>query len=161
VDATLFYQGFKHRIASVFVELDADLRPKDLGDPLLAEIAALFVTERHPAGRTIIHQGNEGDRFYICVRGEAEVFVDEQGGERAIATVEDGDPFGEIALISDRPRTASVRTTAPSTFLTLTRDQFRSVLRRSPELRSRIESLRDERLRQRGDLRQYPTPGDL
>jgi MFS family permease len=73
-----------------------------------------------PAGEDVIVQGEVGDRFFLIDRGEVEVFEDgvfrrDEGP---------GESFGEIALLHDVPRTATVRTTADTRLLALERDQF-------------------------------------
>jgi len=74
--------------------------------------------------------------------------------------LEDGDHFGEIALLKNVPRSASVRTLTPCTFLTLQRDQFGSLLERAPQLRERIELIHERRVAASGpqhrfDLAEY------
>jgi ATP-binding cassette subfamily B protein len=100
----------------------------------LTELATLFATEQISEDRDIIHEGDSGDRFYILVRGKAEVL---KGGNR-VAVLNDGDHFGEIALLSDQPRNATVRSLTPCVCLTLQRAQFRAMLDRNAPLRERI-----------------------
>ena len=107
-----------------------------LDDEILAELPDQFVTERYPAERKIIVQGDPGNRFYILVRGKVDVIQeDPDGAEVRVAVLHDGDYFGEIALLQDVPRTASVITRAPSVFLSLERSEFASLLKRAPGLR--------------------------
>ncbi len=73
-----------------------------------------------PAGRDVIVQGEDGDRFFIIDEGEVEVFED--GAFRR--TEGAGESFGEIALLHDVARTATVRTTVPTRLLALEREQF-------------------------------------
>ena len=73
-----------------------------------------------PAGEDVIVQGEIGDRFYVIEQGEVEVF--ENGVFRRKEGP--GESFGEIALLRDVPRTATVRTTAQTRLLALERDQF-------------------------------------
>jgi len=73
-----------------------------------------------PAGEDVIVQGEAGDRFYLIEEGEVEVFED--GAFRRKEGP--GECFGEIALLHDVPRTATVRTTAATRLLALERDQF-------------------------------------
>lgn len=120
---------------------------EELDDETLRSMAPLFSTERHPQRRRLIHQGDQADRFYILVRGAVEVRVaDADGEERRVAVFEDGDHFGEIALLRDVPRTASVRTLLPCTLLSLQRRQFDLLLERAPQLRARMESVHSARL---------------
>ena len=85
-----------------------------------------------PAGEEVIVEGEPGDRFYLIEEGEVEVF--EQGTFRR--NEGPGESFGEIALLHDVPRTATVRTIAPTRLLALEREQFLSAVtghRRSRE----------------------------
>jgi len=113
----------------------------DIDQATLAEVAALFITEQFPEDRDIIREGDSGDRFYILVRGKAEVL---KGVTRA-AVLQDGDYFGEIALLSDQPRNATVRSLTPCVCLILQRDHFRAMLNRSAPLRDRIKQVAQQR----------------
>jgi CRP-like cAMP-binding protein len=68
----------------------------------------------------VIVQGERGDRFFVIEEGEVEVF--ENGDFRR--NEGPGESFGEIALLRDIPRTATVRTTVDTKLLALERDQF-------------------------------------
>ena len=80
------------------------------------------MTERFPADRLVVHEGDPGDKFYIIVRGSVQVTTRTSGTERELAVLQDGDHFGEIALLQDVPRTATIRTRTDSLFVTLSRD---------------------------------------
>jgi len=108
----------------------------------------LFVTEHCPEGREVLHEGDSGDRFYIIVRGRVAVLKNSPSGEiRKLAVLETGDHFGEIALLSSVPRTASVRTLTPCIFLTLSRSQFLGVLDKAPELSVGIRQIMMDRIK--------------
>lgn len=120
-----------------------------LGDAILSGLAEEFVTERHPAERRIIVEGDPGDRFYIIARGKVDVTIQRPGGtEERIAALQDGDYFGEIALLKDVPRTASVQTRAPSIFLALGRAEFTRLLARVPQLQESLVRTYLDRLEQ-------------
>jgi ATP-binding cassette, subfamily B, bacterial len=107
---------------------------------ILEEMSRLFVTESYPAGSTVVREGSSGDRFYLIARGQVSVHkMGLHGEERKIAVLEDGDYFGEIALIRNVPRSATIRTLTDSVFLTLHRDVFSNLLERSPEMRQALE----------------------
>jgi MFS family permease len=72
------------------------------------------------AGAEIVQQGAPGDSFYVLESGAVDVFVD--GGR--VATLTPGDYFGEIALLKDVPRTASIRARDETRLEVLTRDVF-------------------------------------
>jgi ATP-binding cassette subfamily B protein len=110
-----------------------------LEDEILSELPGQFVTERYPADRRVIVQGDPGNRFYIIVRGKVDVVVQgPEGSEERIAVLQDGDYFGEIALLEDVPRTATVWTRAPSVLLSLERADFAALLQRAPQLRESL-----------------------
>jgi MFS family permease len=87
---------------------------------VLEQVADDLVPVRFAAGERIIRQGEVGDRFYILAEGAAEVRV--KGGKAR--RMGPGDSFGEIALLRDVPRTASVRATDDVVAYTLDRDAF-------------------------------------
>jgi MFS family permease len=96
--------------------------------PLFAPLPALALERlaihlhelNAPAGIEVITQGDVGDRYYILASGEADVWID---GE-LVNKLEPGEGFGEIALLRDVPRTATVKTTAPSELFALDRETF-------------------------------------
>ena len=118
---------------------------KGVGDETLAEVARWFGTEVFREDRVIVQQGDPGDRFYILARGTAEVIRTENGNTVQVAKLQDGDYFGEAALLSHQPRNATVRTLTPCVCLSLSRDLFDRLLAREPELREHIRKISSER----------------
>ena len=94
------------------------LRP--LPEATIEQLAARLTRVQVPAGALVFEQGDEGDDFYVVERGRADVIRDGQ----SIAPLESGAGFGEIALIHDCRRTASVRATTALTLRTLNRSVF-------------------------------------
>jgi MFS family permease len=82
-------------------------------------VAANLVSVSVPAGELVIRAGDAGDRFYIVGDGELDI---DAGGLHAAAV--EGDYFGEIALLHDVPRTATVKATVDSQLFALQRDAF-------------------------------------
>ncbi|MBB6672231.1 cyclic nucleotide-binding domain-containing protein [Cohnella nanjingensis] len=104
----------------------------------LQEISRLFVTERFEAGVPVVEQGEEGDKFYIIVRGKVDVVVGAEERKK-VAVLEDGDHFGEIALMHNVPRTASIVTQSPCICLALEREDFLPLLTRFPSICESLE----------------------
>ncbi len=86
------------------------------------------------AGKVLCREGEAAREFFVIVDGRVEVSRD----GRPLSTLADGDFFGEIALIEDLPRTATVIATSPLRFFVLTRQAFRSLLSRQPEVENKI-----------------------
>jgi len=125
-----------------------------LVDATLQELMGRFVTERFPAERTIFQEGDPGDKFYLIVRGSVRVTTTGPAGESyEVAIRQDGDYFGEIALLQDVPRTATVRTQSPCLLLSLQREQFRQLLETSPDLHRVLQATMAERLAESAHLK--------
>jgi ATP-binding cassette subfamily B protein len=106
---------------------------------LLAELTQYFGTEHYAAGRDVIQQGDYGDRFYIIARGRVLVTkTGEDGASTDVATLTDGDFFGEIALLRNERRNATVRALTPSVLLSLSGSQFMRLIARAPAMRERV-----------------------
>jgi ATP-binding cassette subfamily B protein len=126
------------RVTDVNILRDVPLF-KDLDQSYLQEISDMFITERVPPGRTVITEGDEGSRFYIIIRGKVAVSATgEDGRARRVATLDDGDYFGEIALLTDSPTTATVETLMPSIFLILQREQLQKLMHQHAELGAQV-----------------------
>jgi CRP-like cAMP-binding protein len=83
---------------------------------ILAELIRLDV----PAGEVLIREGEPGDRFYVVAEGRAEVVRD----GAVIAERGPGEYFGEIALLRDVPRTATITALTPMRMIAIERDRF-------------------------------------
>ena len=94
------------------------------------------------AGTEIITQGEAGDRFHLIVSGAVEVTV----GGRFVRSEGPGEFFGEIALVRDIPRTATVRATTDVELLSLEREPFLSALTGHRSSRLAVDAITDERL---------------
>jgi ATP-binding cassette subfamily B protein len=119
---------------------------RNLDGVLLAALADHFLSERYAEGDTIFEEGEPGENLYIIARGEVEVVtIGPTGEERRLAVLRDGDYFGEMALLDDAPRTATVRTRASSILLRLEREQFLDLLGTVPGLREAFERVVEAR----------------
>jgi len=93
-------------------------------------------------GKVLIAEGKSGREFFVLLEGEAEVTKD----GRQINRLGAGDFFGEIALVSRSPRTATVTATTPVRALVITDRSFRRLLEESPEIQLKVLEALAERL---------------
>ena len=111
-------------------------------DKELAFIASRADEVDLPAGKVLTEKGKSGGDFFIILEGTAEVESDK--GKRTLGP---GDFFGEIALIDNGPRTATVKAATPLRCLVLGHSQFRDVLHQNGEIAVKILRAVTERLR--------------
>ncbi len=96
-----------------------------------------------PAGAVVIREGDPGDRFYILESGAVRVT---RGGVAVRRLDAPGDAFGEIALLRDVPRTATVGADEPTVLLVLGRDAFLAAVTGYPLVRAEAAQIVDAHL---------------
>jgi len=94
----------------------------------VAMAASRLIPRRCQPGEAVITQGEIGDSFYIIKEGQFEVWVERDGQKNKVAVLGPGEYFGEIALLLDMPRTASVVSQGQGLVLQLHKDDFKSLL---------------------------------
>jgi ATP-binding cassette subfamily B protein len=123
----------------LFSELDRDV---------LTDLSTAFESQLFAAGEVIFAEGESGDAFYVIARGVVDVVhASDTGVEDVLAVLEDGDFFGEMALLSHERRNATVRSRGSSTLLRLDRRSFTDLLAVSPEARNAINLVAQTRQR--------------
>ena len=106
-----------------------------VGESDLENIAALLIERRYPKNSVIVEEGLTGDYMYIIRTGRVKVTkASDDGREKIMDFLEAGGFFGEMALLDHAPRSASVRTLEPSVLAALSRRDFLTLLRNSPDL---------------------------
>ncbi|MBB6635261.1 ABC transporter transmembrane domain-containing protein [Cohnella thailandensis] len=139
-------QGFRVSPDGLHATVDAERLAKlaffeGIDPELLSGIADLFATYPCQAGEAVVKQGEEGHQFYIIARGKFEVLKREPGQEeKRIAVLQDGDYFGEIALLKNIPRTATVKSIEPSILLSIRREAFQRMTREHPQVSASLEA---------------------
>ena len=93
--------------------------------------------ENFIAGEVLFHQGDVGDRIYFVVAGVAEVEVN---GE-VVATVSEGSVIGEIALVKDAPRTATVRAKTDIDTASVSRETFHTLVAHFPGVKEAMDEI--------------------
>ena len=97
---------------------------RPLPSPVLDQLASSLVPLKALPGEDVVREGEPGDRFYVIRSGE----VDVSSAERSVATLGPGGYFGEIALLRDVPRTATVTAKTDVELYALERDEFLSAV---------------------------------
>jgi ATP-binding cassette subfamily B protein len=92
----------------------------------LADLASRMKRENVQPGKTVVIEGEPGERFYVVLSGMLEV---SQAGRGQRSILKPGDYFGEVALAMDIPRTASVRAITPSTVASCDKATFDEFVR--------------------------------
>lgn len=93
---------------------------------------------RFGVGEAIVREGDMSGRFYIITSGEVEVVQRVDGAERRIRRLGPGDHFGEIALLGNGRRTATVRTLTDTSVLSLARQDFAALVEHLPALQDAL-----------------------
>jgi signal transduction histidine kinase len=109
---------------------------KGLSDDELEEMATVTHVSSYPPDHVLCHEGAYEDIFYILADGSAVTtkHISEEEGERVLRMAGKGDFFGEMALIQNAPRSATVRTTTDCTVLEMGKRDFETMLSRSPRM---------------------------
>jgi NADH dehydrogenase len=103
--------------------------------------------EHFEPGQEVFHQGDLGDRMYIVVSGAAEVVRRDGARDVVLAEIGPGEYFGEMALLNQTTRGATVRCTAPMNALSLPKRELGVLAAHLPELRESLDALMSRRAR--------------
>ena len=99
------------------------------------QLAAGSARRSFPKGRTIVSEGEPSQSMYILLAGRAKVQrSDSEGKEVILAVLGSGEHFGEMSLIDDAPRSASVITLESSEFIAVSKEAFKAMLAQSPDM---------------------------
>ena len=109
----------------------------------LAAVEQLADTVDVPAGHVLMHQDSSGGEMFVIASGE--VIVERNG--RELARLGPGDVVGEMALLSEGPRTATVTAAEPSTLFVLAHREFHSLMDQSAEVRKCVFAAVAHRIR--------------
>lgn len=106
----------------------------DLGDADLVRVFSKFKALRYAPGDVVIREGDDTDSMFVIVEGDVEIV---RGG-KVIARLSRGAHFGEMGLLNQRPRSATVKVTRATQALVLERDDFNEVLREDTGLAAKL-----------------------
>jgi len=118
-------------------------------DDALSAIADLLIERRVPKNQTIVEEGLSGDYMYVIREGQVKVTkLSGDGREKILELLGPGDFFGEMSLLDDAPRSASVKSLTETHILALSRPDFLKELRRNPDLGMAVIQELTRRVRQ-------------
>lgn len=100
----------------------------------LQKIVDRVQTEHVPIGQVVFNENEEGNKMYIIAKGQVQVI---RRGE-VLALLKEGDFFGEMALVSDEPRNATIKTVDETELLTLNKDDFKLLLESNRSIASQV-----------------------
>jgi len=108
---------------------------KGLPDEDLQAISDLAVTRQYPRNMLIICEGDRSDSLYIVLSGKVKVFLnDEEGKEVTLNIQGEGEYFGELAMLDDAPRSATVVTLEETRLAVVSRSAFDECLENNPKI---------------------------
>lgn len=126
-------------VRNVFREL-----PRQEADTLVGELETIDASP----GEVIVRQGTPGEKFFIIVEGEVEVLREDDGSETSVAVLKSGQFFGEMAILQDIPRTATVRAASQAKLLAMHKDVFQRLVAQSLSTTDDFDRIIRERMRE-------------
>jgi len=123
-------------------------------NPLFAKISPsklkllAFTSERidFEEGQDLFHMGDVSDSAYAIIKGSADVLIDTPAGEIRVAQIERNDFVGEIGIICDVPRTATIRARSHLETLKVTKEQFLQLMAEFPDAAIAVMRVLGDRL---------------
>ncbi len=116
---------------------------KGLSDDFLKEVSFHLRPEVFTPGEYIFREGDIGNQMYFVIRGKLEVILSDN--KEALNTISDGDFFGEIALFTNKPRTASIKSLSYSDLYILDKEIFNSITKKYPDIGEKIKGKAEQR----------------
>lgn len=127
-----------------------------LGDDLFNEILSRVVLISVPEGGIIFQEGDLGDDFFLIRDGEVNVYRNVDGDRRIVALLSDGQFFGEMALLSDEKRNATVEASRQTDLVKLSRKEFLDIVKRDKLMVRELSEIVEQRKRNREDILNNP-----
>ncbi|HEY3447696.1 MAG TPA: cyclic nucleotide-binding domain-containing protein [Myxococcales bacterium] len=120
------------KTSKLFMLLDEKGRERMLAGATRREVAA---------GEVICREGERGDAFYVVVAGKVSIAADDFGTSKIIAQLGRGAFFGEMAVVVDQPRSATVTAIEPCDLLSFGREAVEGVLKDYPAVRQALSAI--------------------
>jgi len=111
----------------------------DFAEEHLRDIADRFVEHEYAENQVIFRQGDKPESFYLITKGRVSIVRRKDHKEEMLATLVTNDYFGEMALVSNRSRSATVTALQPTNVLALSMADFHEILKKNPKLKSNLD----------------------
>jgi CRP/FNR family cyclic AMP-dependent transcriptional regulator len=120
-----------------------------LSDRELEVVRSVASERTYPKNAVVLTEGEMGDSLYMIQSGKVKVVIgDEEGRELILKILGPGDFFGEMSMIDKQPRSASVTTLEPATFLVLTNAAFERCVEQAPRIANMVMQILAQRVRE-------------
>ncbi len=121
---------------------------RSLSDKALLDLSAITIEQTVATKNVVFKEGDKGDALYIVKSGKVNILKRNSAGvDSVLVSLGKGAVIGDMAIIDEQPRSASVATIQDTVFLIITKDDFRNLLAQEPEISFQILKLSTERLR--------------
>jgi len=119
---------------------------KELSPEEFKQFVARLTLRHFEKDAVIVKEGEPGNSFFIIVRGSVRAITKgPKQKEIVLGNLGEGDFFGEVSLLTGKPRTATIITTAASDFLELTRADYESITKKYPRIKQIMQELHEQR----------------
>jgi cAMP-dependent protein kinase regulator len=119
---------------------------KDLSPAEFKQIVNSLSLQHYPSNQVVVKEGDPGDSMFVVVRGEVRVITrDMQQREFELAKLGEGQFFGEVALLTGKPRTATILTSQDCELLKLTKSDYDNIVQRYPNIKKVLEEFHVKR----------------
>jgi len=107
----------------------------ELPEDYLQHIASCAVSRNYPKNSILITEGDQSDSLYIIESGRVKIFLNDENGKEVILNIQGANEyFGELAMLDEAPRSASVMTLEPSRFSIIAKADFDACLQSHPDI---------------------------
>ncbi len=118
-----------------------------MADDIQTQLFSRF-GKQFPAGAVLFQEGDKGEEMYIIQSGRVKISKRIRGVEKTLATLEKGEFFGEMAILNDKPRSATAETVESCDMLVIDRKTFEALIRGNVEIAIRFIKRLADRLRE-------------
>ncbi len=121
---------------------------RSLSEKALFELASITIEQLYPPKTVVFKEGDKGDALYIVKSGKINILKRNSAGiDSVLVSLGKGAVVGDMAIIDEQPRSATIATVQETEFLVMTKDDFKNLLGTVPEISFQILKLTTERLR--------------